>query len=82
MFNKAVSNGYLENNPALKIKRIKPPERLPLLFSKEEFASLLKVIDNQDWKDLVEFAVKRDDVWELFSLAPRFIEARFSLAPR
>ncbi len=57
MFNKAVAYGFLESNPAKNIKRIKPPERLPLFFSKEEFDSLLKVIDNQDWKDLVEFAV-------------------------
>ncbi len=57
MFSKAVAYGFLENNPAKNIKRIKPPERLPLFFTKEEFDSLLKVIDNQDWKELVEFAV-------------------------
>jgi len=57
MFSKAVAHGYLESNPAKNIKRIKPPERLPLFFTREEFDSLLKVIDNQDWKDLVEFAV-------------------------
>lgn len=57
MFNKAVAYGFLESNPTKNIKRIKPPERLPLFFTKEEFDSLLKVIDNQDWKDLVEFAV-------------------------
>ena len=53
MFSKAVAYGFLENNPAKNIKRIKPPERLPLFFTQEEFDSLLKVIDNQDWKDLV-----------------------------
>jgi integrase len=57
MLNKAVSYGYLEKSPASAIKRIKPPERLPLFFSKEEFNKLLEVIDNQDWKDLVSFAV-------------------------
>lgn len=57
MFSKAVAYGYLESNPAKNIKRIKPPERLPLFFTREEFDSLLKVIDNRDWKDLVEFAV-------------------------
>jgi integrase len=57
MFSKAVAYGYLENNPAKNIKRIKLPERLPLFFTREEFDSLLKVIDNQDWKDIVEFAV-------------------------
>jgi integrase len=57
MFSKAVAYGYLENNPTKNIKRIKPPERLPMFFTKEEFNKLLEVIDNQDWKDLVEFAV-------------------------
>ncbi len=57
MFSKAVAYGFLQSNPAKNIKRIKPPERLPLFFTREEFDSLLKVIDNQDWKDLVEFAV-------------------------
>jgi len=57
MFSKAVAYGYLESNPAKSIKRIKPPERLPLFFTREEFDSLLKVIDNQDWKDIVEIAV-------------------------
>jgi integrase len=55
--NKAVALGYLNSNPAKNIKRIKPPERLPLFFTREEFDSLLKVTDNQDWRDLVEFAV-------------------------
>jgi len=57
MFSKAVAYGYLESNPAKNIKRIKPPERLPLFFTREEFDKLLKVIDNQDWRDIVEFAV-------------------------
>ena len=57
MFNKAVAYGFLEINPAKNIKRINPPKRLPLFFTREEFDSLLKVIDNQDWKDLVEFAI-------------------------
>jgi len=57
MFNKAVAYGFLESNPAKNIKRIKPQERLPMFFTKEEFNKLLEVIDNQDWKNLVEFAV-------------------------
>ncbi len=57
MFSKAVAHGYLESNPAKNIKRIKPPERLPLFFTREEFDELLKVIDNNDWRDIVEFAV-------------------------
>jgi len=58
MFNKAVAYGYLETSPAKNIKRIKPPERLPMFFPKEEFSKLLETIDNNYWKDLVEFAVK------------------------
>jgi integrase len=57
IMNKAVAYGYLESNPAENIKRIKPPEKLPMYFTKEEFDRLLLVIDNQDWKDLIEFAV-------------------------
>jgi len=57
ILNRAVAYGYLENNPAKNIKRIKPPEKLPLFFTKEEFNELLKAIDNNDWKDIVEFAV-------------------------
>jgi integrase len=57
MFNKALSYGYLAKNPAGSIKRIKPPERLPLFFTSKEFNKLIKIIDNQDWKDLVVFAV-------------------------
>jgi integrase len=57
MFNKAVAYGHLESNPAKNIKRIKPPEKLPLFFTEEEFNKLLNVIDNPDWKDIVEFAV-------------------------
>ena len=57
MFSKAVAYGFLESNPAKNIKRIKPPERLPMFFTKEEFSKLLETIDNKDWKDLVEFAV-------------------------
>jgi len=30
MFSKAIAYGYLESNPAKNIKRIKPPERLPM----------------------------------------------------
>jgi integrase len=56
IFNKAVAYGFLESNPAKNIKRIIPPEKLPLFFTKKEFDSLLKVNDNNDWKDLVKFA--------------------------
>ena len=56
-FNYAVSNGYLLNNPCKGIKRFKLPERQPLFYSKEDFKKLIDVIDNEDLKDLVLFAV-------------------------
>jgi integrase len=57
MLNKAVAYGYIESSPAKNIKRIKLPERLPLFFTEDQFKKLIKVIDNDDWKNIVEFAV-------------------------
>lgn len=56
-FNKAVQDGYLINNPAKGIKRIKTPEKLPLYFTKSEFNQLLEVIPAGRFKQLVELAV-------------------------
>ena len=55
--NWGVENGYLNENASASIKRIKTPERLPLYFTKQQFDKLIKVIDNDDIKDLVLFAV-------------------------
>lgn len=55
--NWAVQNNYILENPSKPLKRIKPPERLPLFFSKNEFDKLLNVIDIDDIKDLTVFAV-------------------------
>ena len=55
--NWGVDNGYLINNSSQSIKRIKPPERLPLYFSKNEFNKLMDSIEDNDLKDLVLFAV-------------------------
>ena len=55
--NWAVQNNYLINNPSQLIKRLKVPERLPLYYTREDFQKLIDVIDNQDIKDLVIFAV-------------------------
>lgn len=55
--NWGVLNNYLIENPSNSIKRIKPPERLPVFFSKSEFKKLLDVIDKVNIKDLVIFAV-------------------------
>jgi site-specific recombinase XerD len=57
MLNRAVTLGFINNNPANNIKRIKPPEKLPKFFDKKEFEKLITVIDNQNIKDIVLFAV-------------------------
>ncbi len=56
-FNKAIEMNYLKFNPVSRIKRIKIPEKLPTFFSRDEFSKLLSVIDKEDVKDLVIFAV-------------------------
>lgn len=54
---KAVEFGYLQTNPATKIKRVKSPERLPLFFNHEELEKLVNFINEKDWRDIVIFAV-------------------------
>ena len=54
--NWGVQNNYLLENPSKTIKSIKPPERLPVFFSKSEFKKLLGAIDLKDIKDLVILA--------------------------
>jgi integrase len=56
-FNWGKNNNYILTNPANCIKRIIPPQKLPLFFSKEEFSSLLEVIDDEEFKSFVVFAV-------------------------
>ena len=57
-FNKAVNDKYLLSNPFNKISNFKLPERQPLFIDEPSFQTLLRVIDNQDTKDIVIFAVK------------------------
>ncbi len=56
-FNYAISKKYLSENLVKGIKKPKIIEKLPLFFSEIEFEILLRVIDNEDLKDLVVFAV-------------------------
>ncbi len=56
-FNKAIKVNYLKSNPLSRIKRINVPEKLPTFFTQDEFSKLLNVIDKEDVKDLVIFAV-------------------------
>ncbi len=55
--NWAVNQEIIPDNPAQKIPRVKPPEKLPKYFSREEFEKLLIVIDNELIKDIVILAV-------------------------
>jgi integrase len=57
-FNKAINDKYLLTNPFDKISNFKLPERQPLFIDESLFQVLLRVIDNQDIKDIVIFAVK------------------------
>ena len=57
LFNKAVAEDYIEVNPCRKIKRIKIPQRQPIFFSSEEFKCLLNKIQEEDFRDLITFAI-------------------------
>ncbi|NNG27784.1 MAG: site-specific integrase [Ignavibacteriaceae bacterium] len=56
-FNKALTQGYIRENPLRKINNFKIPETLPKFFSEDEFQSLLKVVEDEDLKDLIIFAI-------------------------
>lgn len=56
-FNWAVKNSYLESNPCEDIPQFRIPEKQPFYYSYTDYDNLLNVIDNQDIKDIVVFAV-------------------------
>jgi len=56
-FNKAVAEKYILNNPCDGIKRFKIPEKQPLFYTETDYNILLNVIDEQDLRDIVEFAL-------------------------
>jgi len=56
-FNWAISQGYLLDNPCKDVKKVKLPQKLPLFYSQADLQKLLAVIDNDDMRDLVVFAV-------------------------
>ncbi len=56
LFNKAVELGYITNSPAKYIKRLRTPEKLPSFFTKQEYNQLLNVVDDNDYRDVIEFA--------------------------
>ena len=57
LFSRAIVFNYISSNPATGIKRIRTPERLPGFFSKVEYQMLQTVIDDSDYKDIIDFAV-------------------------
>ncbi|MBA4405692.1 hypothetical protein C0389_00290 [bacterium] len=58
LFNKAVAEGYILQNPCRNIKRIKIPQKQPLFFSEKEFQNLIASISDKDILDIVIFAVQ------------------------
>ncbi|MBZ0184465.1 MAG: site-specific integrase [Melioribacteraceae bacterium] len=56
-FNRAVIEGFIQENPCKPLKRIKVPEKLPIFFTEKEFEKLISVIEDADVLDLVKFAV-------------------------
>jgi integrase len=56
-FNKALDRGLIEKNPFGRIKNFRIPETLPKFFTKEEFQKLLEVVNDEDLKDLIIFAL-------------------------
>jgi len=57
IFNWAITEKYLIENPCKDIKPIKIPEKQPLFFSETDFQILIKSIDSKDIRDIVIFAV-------------------------
>lgn len=56
-FNWGVTQNYLVSNMVRGIKKKKVPEKIPTFFSKEDFNKLLFIIDNPDFKDLINLAI-------------------------
>ncbi|MFZ1288897.1 MAG: site-specific integrase [Melioribacteraceae bacterium] len=56
-FNWGTKMEIIESNPAKNLKRINPPEKLPMFFTKDEYDKLIEVIDNPILKSIVEIAV-------------------------
>ena len=58
LFNKAISEGYLLQNPCKVIKRFRLPEKQPLFFSELELETLLNKVKEKDVRDLLVFAMQ------------------------
>jgi integrase len=58
MFNKAIAEGYILQNPCKDIKRFRLPQKQPLFFSELEFELLMSKVKESDLKDLFLFAIQ------------------------
>lgn len=56
-FHKAEIDEYIKINPCRNIKGIRIPEKQPLFYTREEFEKLIKIVKEEDLKDLYTFAV-------------------------
>ncbi|MEJ2615266.1 MAG: tyrosine-type recombinase/integrase [Ignavibacteriaceae bacterium] len=55
--NWGIQKNYLENNQCIGVKKPRLPEIQPIYFTREEFDRLITVINNEDLKHLIIFAV-------------------------
>jgi site-specific recombinase XerD len=56
-FKKAITDNHLKENPCDGIKRIKIPEKQLKFFKKEEYLKLLKVIDDEQFRNMIEVSI-------------------------
>ncbi len=56
-FNYAIGKKYLNDNPCKGIKKPRIAERLPLFFTDTELQVLLRITEDKDLRDLINFAV-------------------------
>lgn len=84
IFEKAVTWGYLHENPIENIKEPKVPKKEAAYLTYEEYDELSKIITDNDFKDLVEVAVRtgmrsgelRYMRWEFVDFEKRIIKIR------
>lgn len=57
-FNKAQNDKYILSNPFNSVSNFKIPEKQPLFIDEASFYSLLRVIEEKDFRDIIIFAVK------------------------
>lgn len=58
LFNKAIAEGHILQNPCKDIKRFRLPQKQPLFFTELEFDLLISKVKKKDLKDLFVFAIQ------------------------